>query len=127
MLAKFGKRSLFDVAKVIRDFDAEALGLTAIYSLQPFIPTGEEVGKINTYIKNSGVLKPTRVSVDHLFQSVTEEAKKERLSEDKESASTGAATAAAGEEVQVERSDAEILSRTKMGKAEQYVYVMSKV
>lgn len=132
MLAKFGKRSLFDIAKVIQDFDADTLGLSAIYSLQPFIPTSEEVNKINTFIKNSGVLKP-RVSVDHLFQTITEEVKKElseggklpSVPEDKESVPPAAAAPAA--EVVVEKSDAEILSQTKMGKAEQFIYVMSKV
>lgn len=103
--------------------------MTAIYALQPFIPA-DEITKVNNYIKSSGVLKP-RVNVDTLFQSVTEEVKREiaagktdNVPEHKEPTE---ATPVVISDVIDEKTDTEILGRTKLGKAEQYVFIMSKV
>jgi hypothetical protein len=53
MLAKFGRRPLADVIRALRELDAESLGISAVGSLLQFLPTAEDMGTINKFLKGN--------------------------------------------------------------------------
>ncbi len=118
MLAKFGKQSLFQVAKAVDAFQADDLGLAAVSSLLTFVPTPDEVAKITAYVKThqaAAAAAPKKASVA-LFATASETEGEEPPAEEAKP------TVEAGP-----KSDAENLAELKLGKAEQYIYIMSKV
>lgn len=106
MLAKFGKRNLFDIAQSICSFEAEKIGATFISTLIPFPVVPDETQQVNAFIK----------------KTLAEKAKEAETNG--ESTVPAAVLAAAQGKSPV---NANTLLQLKLGKAEQYVFIFSQV
>ena len=51
-----------DIRKGVDDFDIEAIGLTAISSIEKFLPTAEEIAALNSVVEKNKMLIVTEIS-----------------------------------------------------------------
>eukprot|EP01034_Spumella_vulgaris_P022019 gene22019-28113_t len=118
MLTQFGRRSIFDVAKAVDSFDAVSLPLERINNLLSCIPTPDEINKVAKFVTIQGSKLPATVPAAKvkLFGDVSEEQEE--------------GEGAARESVKVEmrpKTEQEVLNELKLGKPEQYIYIMSRI
>ncbi len=140
MLAKFGKKSYFDLAQSVKWFEADTVGAAAVASLAQFVPTPDECAKVTAH-----VLKKYAHQV-HLLE---EQKRKEREQFERGDVEPAEAAAAAAAEVpstedstkpkaglkggpklpnvSAKEIDDRALAKLKLGKAEQFVFVFSQV
>jgi hypothetical protein len=103
--------------QAVNDFDAEALPLERLMNLLSCIPSPDEVNKISAFVKTHAAKLPATVPVMKLkaFAAVGEE-----------DDGPGRESLLKVAEVRP-KTEQEILNELKLGKPEQYVYIMSKV
>lgn len=138
MLAKFGKKSYFDLAQSVKWFEADTVGAAAVASLAQFVPTPDECAKVTAH-----VLKKYAHQV-HLLEEQKRKEREQFERGDEEPAEAAAAAEVPSTDdstkpkaglkggpklptVSAKDIDDRALTKLKLGKAEQFVFVFSQV
>lgn len=119
MLAQFGKRHFFDLAEAIRLFDYSVLSIAVIQSLLQFIPSSDEFKTVRAFVQKLAA-GANAASVESAMETTT------TTTATVDTAANAAIPEGDPEAASIQK-DRQALSKTKVGRAEQFIFAMSTV